>query len=172
MSLIQKVFDGIFSSKPTPPPAASRPPDLLAIDGELIDLNTLSPAQLAALETLLLSRRQQQQEQLLRYLHELAAERQRLLASTNPEEWLLTLKLLFGEALGRRVAAQDISPGMQLQHLVLSMGPPSYIQPSETGVTLRYGDDLTGSYFDLEGNVITNVVKRSGQAMLPALGAG
>ena len=36
----------------------------------------------------------------------------------------MTLKLLFGEVLGRRVALQDIGPGMELQHLVLSRGQP------------------------------------------------
>ena len=162
MSLIQKLFASIFPGKTSAPPPPP-PLNLLAVDGELIDLNTLSPAQLAALETLLLTRRQQQQDRLLRYLHELAAERHRLLASSDPQEWLLTLKLMFGEVLGRRVAAQDIGPGMQLQHLVLSLGQPDEVNAGPAGVTLVYGSPQRGSFFDLEGDVITRAT------VLPAL---
>lgn len=157
MGILQRFFTGIFPSKPTPPPAPPPRPNLLAVEGQVIDLNQLSAAELATLEAHLLARRQQRQLQLLGYLHELAAERARLL-SADPTVWLMTLKLLFGEALGYRVATQDIGPGMQLQHLVLSRGQPDHVEAHETGVTLVYGDRHTGSYYDLEGDVITRAV--------------
>lgn len=157
MSVLQRFFSSIFPGRPAPPAPTPRP-NLLAVEGQLIDLNQLSTAELATLEAHLLARRQQRQHQLLGHLHELAAERARLLASSDPTVWLMTLRMLFGDALGLRVATQDIGPGMQLLHLVLSRGQPDHVEASATGMTLVYGDRLTGSYYDLEGDVITRAV--------------
>lgn len=172
MSIVKALFTSLFPSKtpPAPPPAAT--PNLLAIEGQYIDLNQLSAAQLAALEAQLIARRQQRETELATYLHALAAERHRLQATTSPEDWLLTLKLLFGEVLGRRVAARDIGPGMQLQHLVLGLGQPDELETSAEGVTLRYGDPLTGSYYHLEGDVITKATVLTPPTSPLALPAG
>jgi hypothetical protein len=173
MSVVKALLASIFSSKiaPPPPPPAP-PPNLLAVDGELIDLNALSPAQLTALEALLVARRQQREADLANYLHQLAAERQRLLTDQDPTLWLMTLKLLFGEDLGRRVAAQDIGPGMQLQHLVLGLGQPDLVEATAQGVTLVYARHPPGTYFEVVGDVITRAVGLAPPAAPPALGLG
>ncbi|MGI4833447.1 MAG: hypothetical protein ACRYFK_08295 [Janthinobacterium lividum] len=168
MSLFKALITSIFPGKvaPAPPP----PPNLLAVEGELIDLNRLSPAQLTALETRLVTQRQQREADLANYLHQLAAERHRLLADQDPALWPLTLKLLFGEDLGRRVAAQDIGPGMQLQHLVLGLGQPDLVEATPQGVLLVYGNHQAGSYFEVQGDTITRAAALAPPA-LPALGS-
>jgi hypothetical protein len=123
-----------------------------------VDLNTFSPAQLAQLETDLVARRQQREGQLTDYLLNLAAERERLLAARDPSLWVLTLKLMFGEALGRRVAIQDIGPGMQLQHLILSFGQPDHVEANAAGLALLYGSAPEVSYFELDGATIVKAV--------------
>jgi hypothetical protein len=88
----------------------------------------------------------------------LAAERERLLAARDPSLWVLTLKLMFGEALGRRVAIQDIGPGMQLQHLILSFGQPDHVEANAAGLALLYGSAPEVSYFELDGATIVKAV--------------
>jgi hypothetical protein len=143
----------------TPAPAPAPPaPNWLEVDGQIVDLNTFSPAQLAQLETDLVARRQQREGQLTDYLLNLAAERERLLAARDPSLWVLTLKLMFGEALGRRVAIQDIGPGMQLQHLILSFGQPDHVEANAAGLALLYGSAPEVSYFELDGATIVKAV--------------
>jgi hypothetical protein len=123
-----------------------------------VDLNTFSPAQLAQFETDLVARRQQREGALADYLLNLAAERERLLAARDPSLWVLTLNLMFGEVLGRRVAIQDIGPGMQLQHLILSFGQPDHVEASAAGLALLYGRAPEVSYFELDGATIVKAV--------------
>lgn len=172
MSTVKAFFASIFPSKTPPSPPPPPAPNLLAVEGELIDLNALSCEQLAALEARLVARRRQREADLANYLHQLAAERQRLLADQDPTLWLTTLKLLFGEVLGRRVAAQDIRPGMQLQHLVLGLGQPNLVEATPQGVTLVYGNYQAGSYFEVEGEVITHAAVLMPPAAPLALGMG
>jgi hypothetical protein len=106
----------------------------------------------------LLARSQQREAALTTYLHTLAAERERLLETLDASLWVLTLQLMFGEALGRRVAIQDIGPGMQLQHLVLSFGQPDQIKATDAGLALLYGRPPAVSYFELNGATIVKAM--------------
>ena len=158
MNFFQKLF-ARPAAAPAPAPAPPAPaPNWLEVDGQIVDLNTFSPAQLAQLETDLVARRQQREGQLADYLLSLAAERERLLAARDPSLWVLTLKLMFGEALGRRVAIQDIGPGMQLQHLILSFGQPDHVEANAAGLALLYGSAPEVSYFELDGATIVKAV--------------
>ena len=158
MNFFQKLF-ARPAAKPAPAPAPpAQAPNWLEVDGQFVDLNTFTPAQLAQLEADLLARRQQREGELANYLLTLAAERERLLASRDPSLWVLTLKLMFGETLGRRVAIQDIGPGMQLQHLVLSFGQPDQVEARETGLALLYGSPPEVSYFELDGATIAKAI--------------
>jgi hypothetical protein len=151
MNFFTKLFARL-APKPAPAPSLPAPaPNWLEVDGQIVDLNTYSPAQLAQLETDLVARRQQRESQLADYLLSLAAERERLLATRDASLWVLTLKLMFGEVLGRRVAIQDIGPGMQLQHLILSFGQPDRL-------ALLYGRAPEVSYFELDGATIVKAV--------------
>ncbi len=156
MNFFKKLF-ARPAAKPAPP-APALAPNWLEVDGQIVDLNTFSPAQLAQLETDLLARRQQRERELADYLLNLAAERERLLATRDPGLWVLTLKLMFGEVLGRRVAIQDIGPGMQLQHLVLSFGQPDHVEAHAAGLALLYGSPPEVSYFELDGATIVKAV--------------
>ncbi|RZK63022.1 MAG: hypothetical protein EOO59_00915 [Hymenobacter sp.] len=157
MNFFRKLFARPAAASPALPPAAPAP-NWLEIEGQFVDLNTLGPAELARLEADLLARRQQREGELATYLHSLAAERARLLATRDPSLWVLTLKLMFGETLGRRVAIQDIGPGMQLQHLVLSFGPPDQLEAHGAGLALLYGQPPAISYFELEGAIIAKAI--------------
>lgn len=164
------LFGRLFSKEEArqPQPVAQLPqkePDWLLVEGEWVDLTTLSPAQLVALEVYLTAQRQAREQQLLDYLHGLAAERARLLEAQDPAMWLMTLKLMFGEDLGRRVAAQDVGPGMQLQHVVMSFGLPSQVHTDGPRVLLRYAPD---SEVELDGEQVSRTL--IGQ--LPALPGG
>lgn len=157
MNLFQKLRNAIFP--PEAPPASpqlAHVPNWLEVEGELVDLNALSPAQLAALEALLTQRRQQREAEFAQYLHGLAAERERLLAGADFRLWLMALQMMFGEAIGKRVAVQDIVPGMQLQHLIISFGQPDHVAATPTGVAFGYGSRATGSYFEVQGDTITH----------------
>lgn len=168
MNFFQKLF-ARPAAKPAPAPACSIPaPNWLEIEGEFVDLNTLTAPQLAELETRLLARRQQRETALNTYVHTLAAERERLLESQDAHLWVLTLQLMFGEVLGRRVAIQDIGPGMQLQHLVLSFGEPDQVAATNAGLALLYGRPPAVSYFELDGATIVKAMIR----MRPALPFG
>ncbi|MGI4872627.1 MAG: hypothetical protein ACRYFX_15810 [Janthinobacterium lividum] len=157
MNAFTKLFAKLFSSPPPPPaPAPPKPPNWLDVEGQRIDLNTLSPAELANLETHLTALRQQRQGELARYLHDLAAERERLLAARSFRQWLMTLNMMFGETIGQHLAIQHVVPGMQLQHLILSFGEPDQITATSTGgVAFIYGNAQTGSYFEVAGDLIT-----------------
>ncbi|HET9503533.1 MAG TPA: hypothetical protein VFO93_08325 [Hymenobacter sp.] len=155
MNFFKKLF-ARPAAAPVPAPAPA--PNWLEVDGQIVDLNTYSPAQLAQLETDLVARRQQRESELADYLLNLAAERERLLATRDASLWVLTLKLMFGEVLGRRVAIQDIGPGMQLQHLVLSFGQPDHVEARPTGLALLYGSPPEVSYFELDGATIVKAV--------------
>jgi len=158
MNFFKKLF-ARPAAKPAPAPSTPAPaPNWLEVDGQIVDLNTYSPAQLAQLETDLVARRQQREGELADYLLNLAAERERLLAARDPSLWVLTLKLMFGETLGRRVAIQDIGPGMQLQHLILSFGQPDHVEAHPTGLALLYGRAPEVSYFELDGATIVKAV--------------
>ena len=173
MNPFQKLRNAIFP--PKAPPAPARPahvPNWLQVDGELVDLNALSPEQLAALEVLLTQRRQQREAEFAQYLHGLAAERARLLAGADFRLWLMTLQMMFGEAIGQRVAVQDIVPGMQLQHLIISFGQPDHVAATPTGVAFGYGDRATGSYFEVQGDTITHAAIVSVPPLPLALDAG
>lgn len=157
MNFFQKLFARPAAkptSRPTPPPT----PNWLEVDGQFVDLNTLTPPQLAQLEADLQARRQQRSAALGAYLHTLAAERERLLANQDAGLWVLTLQLMFGEVLGRRVAIQDIGPGMQLQHLVLSFGQPDQVEATSSGLALLYGRPPAVSYFELDGATIVKAL--------------
>lgn len=157
MNFFQKLFTRPAAkppTQPTPPPI----PNWLEVDGQFIDLNALTPPQLAQLEADLQARRQQRSAALGAYLHTLAAERERLLANQDAGLWVLTLQLMFGEVLGRRVAIQDIGPGMQLQHLVLSFGQPDQVEATSSGLALLYGRPPAVSYFELEGATISKAL--------------
>jgi hypothetical protein len=159
MNPFKKLLAGLVGQKPAPPPPPpAHEPNLLAVDGQVIDLAALNEAQLAELEAYLLERGKQREEEFTRHLLDLCAQREQLLAARNREVWLMSLKLMFGETIGRRVAAQDIVPGMQLQHLVMSFGRPHQVEPNSTGLTFVYGTRQTGSYFDIEGDVITKAI--------------
>jgi len=155
MNFFKKLF-ARPAAAPTPAPAPA--PNWLEVDGQVVDLNTYSPAQLAQLETDLVAKRQQRESQLADYLLNLAAERERLLAARDASLWVLTLKLMFGEVLGRRVAIQDIGPGMQLQHLILSFGQPDHVETHPAGLALLYGRAPEVSYFELDGATIVKAV--------------
>ena len=158
MNFFTKLFARL-APKPAPAPTLPAPaPNWLEVDGQIVDLNTYSPAQLAQLETDLVARRQQREGELADYLLNLAAERERLLAARDPSLWVLTLKLMFGEVLGRRVAIQDIGPGMQLQHLILSFGQPDHVEAHPAGLALLYGRAPEVSYFELDGATIVKAV--------------
>ena len=168
MNFLQKLF-ARPAAKPATPPAPTTPaPNWLEIEGEFVDLNTLSAPQLAALENRLLARRQQREAALNTYVHTLAAERERLLENRDAHLWVLTLQLMFGEVLGRRVAIQDIGPGMQLQHLVLSFGEPDQVAATNDGLALLYGRPPAVSYFELDGATIVKAMI----GMRPALPFG
>lgn len=156
---IMGLFGKLFGKEAHQPrPAAQLPqkqPDWLLVEGEWVDLTTLSPAQLVALEVYLTTQRQAREQQLVEYLHGLAAERARLLEGQDPATWLMTLKLMFGEDLGRRVAAQDVGPGMQLQHVVMSFGLPNYVHTDGPRVLLRYAPD---SEVELDGEQVSRAV--------------
>jgi hypothetical protein len=157
MNFFQKLF-GRPAVQPATPPVSPPPPNWLEVDGQFVDLNTLTPPQLARLEADLLARSQQREAALTTYLHTLAAERERLLETLDASLWVLTLQLMFGEALGRRVAIQDIGPGMQLQHLVLSFGQPDQIKATDAGLALLYGRPPAVSYFELNGATIVKAM--------------
>ena len=158
MGWFQRLFAGAPPA-PAGPPAPRRPsPNWFDFDGERLDLNTLTPEQLAKLEAVLLARSRQREAELEQYILSLAAERERLLAAGDYRLWLLTLKLMFGEELGHRVATQDVGAGMQLQHLILSLGQPNYVEATSAGVGLRYGTREAGSYFELEGATVVRAV--------------
>jgi hypothetical protein len=156
MNLFKKLFARF--APPPATPAAAPAPNWLEVEGKFVDLNGLGPEQLAALAADLQARRQQREAELAGYLHGLAAERERLLASADVSLWVLTLKLMFGEAMGRRVAIQDIGPGMQLQHLVLSFGEPTQVLAEGGGLALLYGAPPAISYFEIEGDMIVKAV--------------
>ena len=158
MNPFKKLLAVLVGQKPAPAPAPAHQPNLLTVDGQVIDLAALDEAQLAELEAYLLERGKQREEEFTRYLLDLCTQRDNLLAARNREVWLMSLKLMFGETIGRRVAAQDIVPGMQLQHLVMSFGRPDQVEPSGTGLTFIYGTRQTGSYFDIEGDHITQAI--------------
>ncbi|MFD1874000.1 hypothetical protein [Hymenobacter bucti] len=158
MNFFQKLF-ARPAAKPASPPALPTPaPNWLEIEGQFVDLNTLTAPQLAELEARLLARRQQRGAALNTYVHTLAAERERLLENRDAHLWVLTLQLMFGEVLGRRVAIQDIGPGMQLQHLVLSFGQPDQVEAISGGLALLYGRPPTVSYFELDGATIVKAM--------------
>jgi hypothetical protein len=158
MNFFQRLF-ARPAAKPATPPAPPTPaPNWLEIEGQFVDLNTLTQPQLALLEARLLARRQQREAALNTYVHTLAAERERLLASHDAGLWVLTLQLMFGEVLGRRVAIQDIGPGMQLQHLVLSFGEPDQVEATSAGLALLYGRPPAVSYFELDGATIVKAM--------------
>lgn len=171
MAWLQRLFAG---KKPasSPPPPIRPAPNWLEVDGEYVDLNTLTPEQLAKLEAVLLLRRQQREVELTDYLVSLAAERARLLAARDYQLWLMTLKLMFGEDIGRRVAAQDIVPGMQLQHLILSFGQPDLVEAGSAGLALVYGSREAGSYFELAGDVVSGAYIGGRPALPFARGGG
>ena len=158
MNFFQKLFARPAAAPAAPPAPPAPAPNWLEVDGQFIDLNTLGPAQLAQLEADLLAKHQQREAELATYLQNLAAERARLLESRDPSLWVLTLKLMFGETLGRRVAIQDIGPGMQLQHLVLSFGQPDHVEASGAVLALLYGSPPEVSYFELEGATIAKAI--------------
>ena len=158
MNFFQKLFARPAAKPATAPAPPAQAPNWLEVEGQFVDLNTLGPAQLAQLEADLLAKRQQREGELATYLQNLAAERERLLESRDPSLWVLTLKLMFGETLGRRVAIQDIGPGMQLQHLVLSFGPPDQLEATGAGLALLYGRPPEVSYFELEGATIAKAM--------------
>lgn len=139
------------------PPPSTHEPSWLVVDGEWVDLHALGPARLAALEVYLLSQRRQREEQFLEYLRSLAVERERLLATQDAALWLMTLKLMYGEELGRRVAAQDVGPGMQLQHVIMGFGTPDQVDASGPRVLLLYGPD---NLFELDGEHVSRAIIR------------
>lgn len=156
MGLFGKLFNRAEARQPqTKAPLPPKQPDWLLVEGEWVDLNTLSPAQLVALEGYLTAQRQTREQQFMAYLQGLAAERARLLEAQDPALWLMTLKLMFGEELGRRVAAQDVGPGMQLQHVVMSFGLPSHVHTDGPRVLLRYAPD---SEVELVGEQVSRTV--------------
>lgn len=157
MNFFQKLF-ARPATKPAAPAPPAQAPNWLELDGQFVDLNTLGPDQLAQLEADLLARRQQREAEFATYLQSLADERARLLAARDPSLWVLTLKLMFGETLGRRVAIQDIGPGMQLQHLVLSFGQPDQVETHGAGLALLYGRPPEVSYFEVEGAIIAKAI--------------
>jgi hypothetical protein len=157
MNVFKKLF-ARWAAPATPAAAPAPAPNWLEVEGQFVDLNSLSPEQLAALAADLQARTQQREAELAGYLRGLADERERLLASADVGLWVLTLKLMFGEALGRRVAIQDIGPGMQLQHLVLSFGPPAQVVAEGGGLALLYGAPPAVSYFEIEGDTIVKAV--------------
>lgn len=165
MAWFQRLFAGKKPARVSLPAAPRAAPNWLEVEGEYVDLNTLTPEQLAKLEAVLLLRRQQRETELADYLAGLAAEREHLLAAGDFHLWLLTLKLMFGEELGRRVAAQDIVPGMQLQHLILSFGRPDQVEAGNAGLALLYGSGAAGSYFEVAGDT----VRRAHIGQRPAL---
>ncbi len=156
MNFFKKLFARPAAAPAPVPPAPA--PNWLEVDGQIVDLNTYGPTQLAQLEADLVARRQQRESELADYLLNLATERERLLATRDASLWVLTLKLMFGEVLGRRVAIQDIGPGMQLQHLVLSFGQPDHVEARPTGLALLYGSPPEVSYFELDGATIVKAV--------------
>lgn len=168
MNFFQKLFTRP-AAKPAILPASPAPaPNWLETEGQFVDLNTLTAPQLAELEARLLARRQQREAALNTYVHTLAAERERLLENRDAHLWVLTLQLMFGEVLGRRVAIQDIGPGMQLQHLVLSFGEPDQVAATSDGLALLYGCPPAVSYFELDGATIVKAMI----GMRPALPFG
>ena len=158
MNFFQKLFARPAAQPATPPAGPTPAPNWLEIEGEFVDLNTLTTPQLAEQETRLLARRQQREASLNAYVHTLAAERERLLENRDAHLWVLTLQLMFGEVLGRRVAIQDIGPGMQLQHLVLSFGEPDQVEATSAGLALLYGRPPAVSYFELDGATIVKAM--------------
>ncbi len=165
MNFFQNLFARPAAKPATPPTPPAVTPNWLEIEGQFVDLNTLTAPQLAELETRLLARRQQREAALNTYVHTLAAERERLLENRDAHLWVLTLQLMFGEVLGRRVAIQDIGPGMELQHLILSFGEPDQVQATSAGLALLYGRPPAISYFELDGATIVKAMIR----MRPAL---
>ena len=158
MNLFKKLFARLGAAAPAPLPPPVPAPNWLEVEGQFVDLNGLSPAQLAQLEADLQARRQQREAELAGYLRGLADERARLLATADARQWVLTLQLMFGEALGRRVAIQDVGPGMQLQHLVLSFGAPTQVLAEGGALALLYGAPPAISYFEIEGDTIVKAV--------------
>jgi hypothetical protein len=158
MNFFQKLFAHPAAKPATPPIPPTPAPNWLEIEGQFVDLNTLTTSQLAELETRLLARRQQRGAALTTYVHTLAAERERLLETRDAHLWVLTLQLMFGEVVGRRVAIQDIGPGMQLQHLVLSFGEPDQVEATNAGLALLYGRPPAVSYFELQGATIVKAI--------------
>lgn len=156
MNAVTKLLNKLFGPKPAPaPPTPALLPNWLEVEGQRVDLNTLTPAQLTDLETHLTTLRRQREGELARYLHDLAAERERLLATRSFRQWLMTLNMMFGEPIGQHLAVQHVVPGMQLQHLILSFGEPDQIEATSTGIAFLYGPPQTGSYFELTGDRIT-----------------
>lgn len=156
MNVVTRLFRRLFSPPPVPePPTPAAPPNWLEVEGRRIDLNALTPAQLIDLEAHLTTLRRQREGELGGYLHDLAAERERLLAARSFRQWLMTLNMMFGEAIGQHLAVQHVVPGMELQHLILSFGEPDRIEATATGIAFFYGPPQTGSYFELTGNRIT-----------------
>lgn len=168
MNFFQRLFARPAAQPVTPPVLPAPAPNWLEIEGQFVDLNTLTAPQLAELEARLLTRRQQREAALNTYVHTLAAERERLLENRDAHLWVLTLQLMFGEVLGRRVAIQDIGPGMQLQHLVLSFGEPDQVAATNAGLALLYGQPPAVSYFELDGATIVKAMI----GMRPALPFG
>lgn len=157
MGLFSRIVAALSPAKkpvPLPPPA----PVLTKIGDELVDLSRLNPEELLALEARITALAQAQEQKLNANLRTLRGEQPQQVAGRDFATWLNALRILFGPALAHQLSQQLIEPGMQIKHLVASFGPADEIKDIGNGlVRFVYGNEETGSYFDIEGDVIVRV---------------
>ena len=156
----RKKFLELFSKK-----AASlspkKLPNWITVSGRHIDISQLNDAQLAQLEAEAnanLAERDKRDQELGATLLDLESESQRLLGARDFELWSMTLKHMFGVELGGQLAEQEITPGMEIKHLVSSFGEPTSIENIDGQVVFIYGNKQSGSYFEIVDNIITKAV--------------
>lgn len=143
-----------FAPRKTPPPVPVPPPALTRVGNEWIDLAALSPEELMALEARINAQIREQEARLNAELHARYAVPAAAPAARDFATWVDALRILFGPTLAHQLSQQEIVPGMQIKHLIASFGPATAVRSSGEGVRFVYGDEQTGSYFDIEGETI------------------
>lgn len=157
---LRKILSALFSKKTTALPS-DKAPNWITVSGRRVDISQLNDAQLAELEAEAnanLAELGKRDQELGATLLDLESERQRLLGAKDFELWSMTLKHMFGEELGGQLANQEVTPGMEIKHLVSSFGEPTSVEGIDGRVVFIYGNKQSGSYFEIVDNIINKAV--------------
>jgi hypothetical protein len=146
---------GLFSKPATPAP------HIIEVDGKMVDLSLFSAEELEVWHSFRIAQSEKREAELSSYLVQLEAEGARLAAVEDHAIIEGAIARLYGEDIAKKIIAQDIEPGMTLDHLSAAFGGSPIIESDGPGyLTVIYGSKESGNYFELHNRVITKAVIR------------